>query len=174
MYFFDHVWSSNKPQVKLPKKHKSIMEWTKKILLEQDLRSCWPPDACILVCALPTELSTIPSISCWADLPPFNVGSYCKVYCVPVNIEGGGRHIMLIVRGKWTGNVYCKIGNGWPKHFGRDCSPIMAVFLFCQHLGLGGANQVSLFTPKFNYNPNRALVFKSVISYFHFVSSLFS
>ena len=28
---------------------------------------------------------------------------------------------MFVVRGKWTGNVNCYVGNGWPKHFGRDC-----------------------------------------------------
>ena len=28
---------------------------------------------------------------------------------------------MFIVRGKWTGNGFCVVRNGWPKHFGWDC-----------------------------------------------------
>ena len=40
--------------------------------------------------------------------------------------EGRGER-MFLVGGKWTGNVNCNVRNGWPKHFGLDCRPILVV-----------------------------------------------
>ena len=48
--------------------------------------------------------------------------SHCAVFCVRVNIERGAGERVVVVRGNWTGNVFCNNGNGWPKHFGRECS----------------------------------------------------
>ena len=50
----------------------------------------------VMIITLPWLRTTIPAISRWAPVPPFNVGSDCTVFFVTVNIE----------KGDWGENVY--------------------------------------------------------------------
>ena len=80
--------------------------------------------------------STMPVISRWAPCPLSMLvliaqiarSSACTVFCAPVDVERGdrGENMFLV-----SGVVLCNVGNGWPKHFGRDCSPSDGGSLFC-------------------------------------------